>query len=255
MNTLLKDKNILIMGVANKWSIAWGVAEELNKAGANLAFTYQGERSLANIEKLTKDMKKVKIIECDVTQDEDIKNAFDELKGEFDVLHGVVHCIAHANKEELVGKYMDTSREGYHMAQDISAYSLVAVTKYATELMVEGGSIVTLSYLGAERAIKNYNVMGVAKAALEASTRYLAADLGKENIRVNAISAGPIKTVSAKGVSDFSKLMQAFEERVPLGRVVDAREVGGTAVFLCSNLSSGITGEVIHVDGGFSIVG
>lgn len=256
MNTLLREKNILIMGVANKWSIAWAIAKAFHKQGAKLAFTYLGEKTKKSIEKLMveQDMEAI-LIPCDVTNDEEIEKAFTILKEQFGNLDGVVHSIAHAKKEELEGLYLNTSREGYAMAQDISAYSLVAVTKYAKPLMNEGGSIVTLTYLGGERVIKNYNVMGVAKAALEASVKYLAADLGKENIRVNAVSAGPIKTLAAKGIRNFGSLLKQFEEKVPMGRLVETAEVANTAAFLCSDLSSGITGEVIHVDGGYNILG
>lgn len=255
MHTLLKDKNILIMGVANKWSIAWAIAQACRKAGARLAFTYQGERSLENLQKMTEDDPEAILIPCDVTKDEEIEKTFGLLKEKFGVLHGVAHCIAHAKKEELEGMYLNTSREGYAMAQDISAYSLVATTKYARPLMKDGGSIVTLTYLGGERVTKNYNVMGVAKAALDASVRYLAVDLGKENIRVNGISAAPIKTLAARGVKNFTTMLKEFEQKVPLGRMIETEEVANTAVFLCSSLSSGITGEIIHVDGGYNILG
>lgn len=257
MGSLLRGKNILIMGVANKWSIAWGIAKKFLEEEANLVFTYFGEKSKSNLEKfLVKEgIEKPTLISCDVTKDEDIERAFVELKEKTGVLHGVVHSIAFANKEELQGFYYDTSREGYLMAQNISSYSLVAVSKHAKPLMTEGGSIVTLSYLGAERAIKNYNVMGVAKAALEASVRYLAVDMGCENITVNSISAGPIKTTSAKGVKDFSTLLKGFEQKVPMKRLVKTEEVANTALFLCSDLGTGVTGENIHVDCGYHIVG
>lgn len=257
MGNLLKDKNIMVMGVANKWSIAWGIAKKFIEEDANVAFTYFGEKSKANLEKFLKEenVKNPLLISCDVTKDEDIEKAFEELKEKIGVLHGLVHSIAFANKDELKGFYYDTSREGYLMAQDISAYSLVAVSRYAKPLMTEGGSIVTLSYLGSERAVTNYNVMGVAKAALEASVRYLAVDLGTENITVNSISAGPIKTTSAKGVKDFTKLLRGFEEVAPMKRLVKTEEVANTALFLCSNLGTGVTGENIHVDCGYHIVG
>jgi enoyl-[acyl-carrier protein] reductase I len=255
MNSLLKGKNILIMGVANKWSIAWGIAQVLKKSGARIALAYQGEKSLKSLKRLTKDWSELLLVECDVTKDEDIQKLFDVLEEKFGILHGVVHSIAHAKKEELEGLYLDTSREGYTMAQDISVYSLTAVAKYAKPLMTEGGSIVTMTYLGGERVVKNYNVMGVAKAALEASVRYLAADLGKSNIRINAISSGPIKTLAAKGVKDFTTMLKGFEQKVPLGRLIQPEELGNTAAFLCSSLSSGITGEIIHVDGGYNILG
>lgn len=254
MTELLKDKNILIMGVANKWSIAWGIAESCAKAGARLIFTYQGERTESSVRQLISDMPDVSLYPCDVTKDEEITELFDHIKNEYGILHGVVHCMAFAKKEELEGRYFNTSREGYLLAQNISSYSLVAVTRSAKELMTDGGSIVTLTYLGGQRVVPNYNVMGVAKAALDASVRYLAADLGIDKIRVNSISAGPIKTVSAKGVKNFSSLLKQYEEKTPLGTITQ-EEVGDTALFLLSNLSRGITGENIHVDGGYHILG
>lgn len=257
MGKLLKDKNVLIMGVANKWSIAWGIAKKFINEEANLIFTYLGEKSKANLEKflMEEGIDNPTLISCDVSKDENIEKAFDEIKEKVDVLHGVVHSIAYANKDELQGYYYNTSKEGYLMAQDISSYSLVAVSRFAKPLMTEGGSIVTLSYLGAERAVTNYNVMGVAKAALEASVRYLAVDMGEDNITVNSISAGPIKTTSAKGVRGFSSLLKGFEERVPMKRLVKTEEVANTALFLCSDLGTGVTGENIHVDCGYHIVG
>jgi len=257
MGNLLKDKNIVIMGVANKWSIAWGIAKKFIEEEANLVFTYFGEKSKTNLERFLKEegVDDPILISCDVTKDEDIERAFGVLKDKIGVLHGVVHSIAFANKDELQGYYYNTSREGYLMAQNISAYSLVAVSKYAKPLMSEGGSIVTLSYLGAERAITNYNVMGVAKAALEASVRYLAVDFGEDKITVNSISAGPIKTTSAKGVKNFTTLLKGFEEVAPLKRLVKTEEVANTALFLCSELGTGVTGENIHVDCGYHIVG
>jgi len=257
MDTLLKGKNILIMGVANHRSIAWGIAQSLSKAGANLIFTYQGERLRDNVAKLaeTLDQPEMILIDCDVTKDKEVVTAFAQIKEKVGVLHGVAHCIAFAKKEELEGEFVNTSRDGYALAQDISAYSLVAVAREARPLMTEGGSIVTLTYLGGERVVTNYNVMGVAKAALDASMRYLAADLGKENIRVNAISAGPIRTLAAKGISNFNAITKEIEEKAPLRRMIDQSEVGDTALFLFSHLSRGITGEIIHVDAGYSIMG
>ena len=254
MTELLKDKIILIMGVANKWSIAWGIAESCSKAGARLILTYQGERTENSVRQLVSDMPDVSLYPCDVTKDEEITELFDQIKNDYGNLHGLVHCMAFAKKEELEGKYYDTSREGYLLAQNISTYSLVAVTRSAKALMTDGGSIVTLTYLGGERVVPNYNVMGVAKAALDASVRYLAADLGVDKIRVNSISAGPIKTVAAKGVKNFSTLLKKYEERTPLGTITQ-EEVGDTALFLLCNLSRGITGENIHVDGGYHILG
>lgn len=255
MNQLLSGKNILIMGVANKRSIAWSIAESLHRAGARLIFTYQGERFEKNIRELTDEMTGSLIYPCDVTIDEEVVTLFENLKKNVGVLHGVVHSVAHAKVEELEGRFADTSRDGYLMAQEISVYSLVSVAHHAEPLMTEGGSIVTMTYLGGERVVKNYNVMGVAKAALESSVQYLANDLGPKQIRVNAISAGPIRTLSAKGVKDFNLILREIEENAPLRRTTDASEVGDTALFLMSSLSRGITGEVVHVDSGYHILG
>lgn len=257
MANLLKEKNIVVMGVANKRSIAWGIAKSLHREGANLIFTNRQERSTKRLEKLLADenMDAKLIIECDVASDDSITNAFAEIKDKVGVIHGVVHSVAFANRDELQGDYADTSRDGFLLAQEISAYSLVTVTNEARKLMTEGGSIVTQSYLGAERVVKNYNVMGVAKASLEASVRYLAEDVGKDNIRVNAISAGPIRTLSAKGVSGLNDIHAVIEERAPLRRNIDQDQVGDASMFLLSELSRGITGEVIHVDSGFHIMG
>lgn len=256
MNTLLQGKNIVIMGVANHRSIAWGIAQSLHNAGANLIFTYQGERLRENVAELAQKLGgESLLVNCDVTRDEDVEAAFAVIKEKVGTIHGLAHCIAFAKTEELEGEYVNTSREGYALAQDISAYSLVAVARAARPLMTEGGSIVTLTYLGGERAVPNYNVMGVAKAALDASVRYLANDLGKENIRVNAISAGPIRTLAAKGIRNFNAVLKEIEEKAPLRRTIDQSEVGDTALFLFSNLSRGITGEILHVDAGYSIMG
>lgn len=254
---MLKGKNILVMGVANKRSIAWGIAQSLHEAGATLIFTYQGERLKAGVEELASSLGQDRtiLVPCDVTSDEDITRAFALLKEEVGVLHGIAHCIAYAKTEDLEKSFVSTSRDGFALAHDISAYSLVAVTEAARAMMVEGGSIVTLTYLGGERVIPNYNVMGVAKAALEMSVRYLASDLGAANIRVNAISAGPIRTLAAKGIRNFNDLTKGVPEKAPLGRMIDQREVGDTALFLFSHLSRGITGEVIHVDAGYNIMG
>ncbi|WP_042349469.1 enoyl-ACP reductase FabI [Bacillus massiliigorillae] len=251
----LNGKTIVVMGVANKRSIAWGIARSLHDAGANLIFTYAGER----LEKSVKDLahslnESYAVLPCDVTNDEDVKKCFTTIKEQVGVIHGVAHCIAFANKEELVGDYMNTTRDGFLLAHNISSYSLTAVAKEAQEVMSEGGSLVTLTYLGGERVVTNYNVMGVAKASLDASVKYLAADLGKKNIRVNSISAGPIRTLSAKGISDFNTILKEIEESSPLRRTTTPEEVGDTALFLFSNLSRGITGENIHVDSGFHII-
>ncbi|MBE3570761.1 MAG: enoyl-ACP reductase FabI [Bacillales bacterium] len=251
---LLKGKTFVVMGVANKRSIAWGIARSLHQAGARLIFTYAGERLEKSVKELAESLNEdTLVLPCDVTNDDDIKQCFSEIKNRVGVIHGLAHCIAFANKEDLSGEYVDTSRDGYLLAQNISSYSLTAVAREAKELMTEGGSIVTMTYLGGERVVTNYNVMGVAKAALDASVRYLAADLGKYGIRVNSISAGPIRTLSAKGISDFNSILKVIEERAPLRRTTTQEEVGDTAVFLFSDMSRGITGENIHVDSGFHI--
>lgn len=257
MKHLLAGKTYVIMGVANKRSLAWAIAKSLHGAGARLIFTYQGERLEQNVRELSETLERRDsvLLPCDVTKDEEIAKAFQTIKEEVKVIHGIAHCIAFAKTEELEGEYLETSREGYHLAQDISAYSLVAVSKAAKELMSEGGSIVTLTYLGGERVVPNYNVMGVAKAALDASVKYLANDLGKYGIRVNSISAGPMRTLAAKGVKNFNQILKTIEEKSPLRRTVVQEEVGDTALFLFSELSRGITGEMIHVDGGYNILG
>lgn len=257
MTKLLDGKNVVIMGVANDRSIAWGITKSLHRAGANLIFTYRQERSHQKLAKLLEqhDITPKLIVSCDVASDESIEAAFAEIKDKVGVIHGLVHSVAFANREELKGEYANTSRDGFLLAQNISAYSLVAVTRAAKELMTEGGSIVTQTYLGSERVVKNYNVMGVAKASLEASVRYLAEDMGKYGIRVNAISAGPIRTLSAKGVSGFNEINAVIEEKAPLRRSVDQDQVGDATLFFMSDLSRGVTGEVLHVDSGFHIIG
>ena len=254
---LLNNKTLVVMGVANKWSIAWGIAKKFHEQEGKLIFTYFGDRSKRSLEKLleAEGITDSDLISCDVTSDESIDAAFAEIADKYEKIDGLAHCIAHAKKEELMGNYYDTSRDGYAMAQDVSAYSLVAVTKRAVPLMKDGGCITTLSYLGAEKAIKNYNVMGVAKAALEASVRFLAVDAGAHNIRVNAISAGPVKTLAAKGVGEFEKIAERYKESAPMGRMATVEEIAGAAVFLASDLGSGVTGEVLHVDCGYNVVG
>lgn len=251
MGSLLANKNILIMGVRNKWSIAWGIVKAAQEEGAKVILTYLGEREKGSVEELGGDS----VFQCDISVDEDIDNLFSAIKEKYGVLHGVVHSIAHANSEDLQRDFVYTSREGFAHALDVSAYSLVAVTKGAKELMTEGGSIFTLTYMGSEKVLPNYNVMGVAKAALEASVRYLAADLGPQNIRVNAISAGPVKTLSAKGVKDFGSIMDAVEVKAPLRRNITQKDLGNSAIYLLSDLSSGCTGEILHVDSGYNIMG
>lgn len=252
---LVAGKNILVMGVANDRSIAWAIAQSLASHGARLVFTYESERVEERVRKLAETIPNSVILPSNVTSDEDIEKLADALKERFGVLHGIVHSIAFARTEELEGLFVNTSRDGFALAHDISAYSLVAVAQKLYPLMTEGGSIMTMTYLGAERAMKNYNVMGIAKAALEASVRYLANDLGQYNIRVNAISAGPIRTLAAKGIKDFNSILKTVEEKAPLRRTTETAEVGDTALFLMSHLSRGITGEVIYVDGGYHIVG
>ncbi|WP_117017058.1 enoyl-ACP reductase FabI [Aeribacillus pallidus] len=257
MKLNLEGRNIVVMGVANKRSIAWGIARSLHEAGARLIFTYVGERMEKSVRELVDSLGREDylVLPCDVTKDKEIEQCFEKIKSEVGVIHGIAHCIAFANKEELSGEYLNTTRDGFLLAHNISSYSLTAVAKTARPLMTEGGSIVTLTYLGGERVVQNYNVMGVAKASLDASVKYLANDLGKENIRVNAISAGPIRTLSAKGISDFNSILKEIEERAPLRRTTTQEEVGDTALFLFSDLSRGITGETIHVDSGFHILG
>ncbi|MUV38193.1 Enoyl-[acyl-carrier-protein] reductase (NADH) [Lentibacillus sp. JNUCC-1] len=257
MSNLLKDKNIVVMGVANQRSIAWGITRSLHNAGANLIFTNRQERSYKKLTKLLddNDITPKAIVTCDVASDESIESAFNEIKEKVGVIHGVVHSVAFANRDELQGEYADTSRNGFLLAQEISAYSLVAVTKAAKPLMTEGGGIVTQTYLGSERVIKDYNVMGVAKASLEASVRYLAEDMGKYGVRVNAVSAGPIRTLSAKGVAGFNEKFSVIEEKAPLRRNVDQDQVGDATLFFLSDLSRGVTGEVMHVDSGYHIIG
>ncbi|MEN2768871.1 enoyl-ACP reductase FabI [Ornithinibacillus xuwenensis] len=257
MTELLKNKNIVVMGVANERSIAWGITKSLHNAGANMIFTNRQERSYNKLVKLL-DQNNIEaklIVSCDVADDESITKAFHEIKEKVGVIHGLVHAVAFADRDDLKGEFADTSRDGFLLAQNISAFSLVAVTKAAKPLMTEGGCIVTQTYLGAERVIPNYNVMGVAKASLEASVRYLAEDVGKHGIRVNAVSAGPIRTLAAKGVSGFNEKMGIVEEKAPLRRNVDQDQVGDATLFFLSDLSRGVTGEVLHVDSGYHIMG
>jgi enoyl-[acyl-carrier protein] reductase I len=253
----LKGKNIVVMGVANDRSLAWGVARSLYKAGANLIFTYRLERSLGKLTKLlaNNDYPAELIVQCDVNNDESIKEAFQTIGNQVGTIHGIVHSVAFAHAEDLKGDFVNTSRSGYAFAQDTSSYSLIAVAREARPFMTEGGSIITMSYLGAERVVSGYNVMGVAKAALEASVRYLAEDLGKENIRVNAISAGPIRTLAAKGVGSFNEILHKIEESAPLKRNVTQEDVGDMTLAMLSHLSRGVTGEIIYVDSGYNIMG
>ncbi|RXK18771.1 enoyl-ACP reductase FabI [Macrococcus sp. DPC7161] len=252
-----KDKTFVIMGIANKRSIGYGVAQVLDQVGAKIIITYRKERSKEAVEKLLPNFihnQDAPLIQCDVQKDEDVVNAFETISNSYGKIDGVFHSIAFANMEDLRGRFSDTSREGFLLSQDISAYSLTIVSREASKIMNDNGSIVTTTYLGGEFAVPNYNVMGVAKASLEASVKYLAADLGAEGIRVNAISAGPIRTLSAKGVGGFNSILKEIEDRAPLKRNVDILEVGKTALYLLTDLSSGVTGENIHVDSGYHIV-
>src|SRR5579884_2398182 len=259
MPQLMEGKRILVTGVRNEWSIAWGAARALRREGASLAFSVMGDREERNVRKLLEEEGfEAAVFQCDASEDAQIDALFDQIGHHFDgALDGFVHSIAFAKKEELAGEYINTSRDGFALAHDRSVYTLVRMARAARPLMqaAQGGGIVTLTYLGAERVVPNYNVMGVAKAALEASVRYLAADLGKENIRVNAVSAGPIKTLAASGIAGFDAMVRHVAERAPLRRAVDADEVGDAALFLFSPWARGITGEVLYVDGGYHIMG
>lgn len=252
---MLENKVGMIFGVANKRSIAWACAEACLNQGARLAFTYQGERLKENVEKLTKDIPDTLVVPCDVTNQQEVDAAFAAVGEKYGKLDFLIHSIAFAPREALEGEFLTTTREAFLTAMEISTFSLTQVSLAALPLMKDGGSIVTMSYYGAEKVVMNYNVMGVAKAALEASARYLAADLGRHNIRVNAISAGPINTLSARGVKNMGSLLNYVGEKSPLKRNVQASEVGNTALFLVSDLASGITGETIYVDCGYNIMG
>jgi enoyl-[acyl-carrier protein] reductase I len=249
------QKTAVIFGLANKRSIAWAISQKLHEAGWRLAITYQNERLEQEAKDLIADLPGAAGFMCDVSFDEQIAKLFEELKSRYGVLHGIVHSVAFAPAEELKGEFLNTTREGFRIAHDVSVYSLIAVARAAAPLMSAGGGIVTLTYYGAEKVVPRYNVMGVAKAALEASVRYLANDLGPKGIRVNAISAGPIKTLAARGISGLSEMLKSHAERAPLKRNIDPGEVGGTAAFLLSDAASGITGETLYVDCGYNIMG
>ena len=251
----LKGKKALIFGVANKRSIAYGIASQLKKAGCELAFTYAGEALKKRVEPISRELEGKFCIQCDVTKDEDIKNVAKTVENEWGRFDFLVHSVAFAPQEELKNKFIETTREGFKTALDISAYSLVALTRELSPLMTDGGSIITMTYHGSTKVIKNYNVMGVAKAALECSVRYLAVDLGERGIRINAISAGPIKTLAAAGVAGFRDILHVIEEKSPLHRNVTIEDVGNTAVFLLSDMAKGITGEIVYVDSGYNILG
>lgn len=249
----LKGKKILIAGLANKYSIAAGIAQAMTEQGAKLAFTYQNERLRTNVEKIANDLGHNILIECDVSSDESIKRAFDELAQTWSKFDGIVHSIGFAPANELEGNFVDVAtREGFKIAHDISSFSFTALAQASKSMLNENAALLTLTYHAAMQTVPNYNVMGLAKASLEANTRFLAAALGPENIRVNAISAGPIKTLAASGVKNFRKMLSHHSNRAPLRRTVTTEEVGNVAAFLCSDLASGITGEITYVDAGFN---
>lgn len=254
---LLKGKKALVVGVANKRSIAWGIAQALANQGAQLAFTYQGDRLKESVEELAATLPlKSPLYPMDVTNDGQIKEAFANIEKDFGSLQMLVHCVAFAKKEDISGRTVDTSRDGFALAHDISSYSLIALAKAAEPLLEkEGGSILALTYLGADAVIPNYNIMGLAKASLQAGIRYLAADLGKKNIRVNGVSAGPVNTLAARGIAGFTTMLEGHRNRAPLGRNVEIEEVANAAMFLLSPLGGGITGETIYVDCGYRIMG
>ena len=254
-NGLMKGKRGLIMGVANQRSIAWGIAQACADAGAELAFTYQGEALERRVKPLADSIGANLVLPCDVTDEASIDVVFDTLKQQWGEIDFVVHAIAFADKDELTGRYVDTSPGNFAMSLNISCYSFTAVANRAEKLMPNGGSLLTLSYFGAEKVIPHYNVMGVAKAALEASVRYLAADLGKQNIRVNSISAGPIKTLAAAGIGGLRMMLKWNEENAPMRKNVTIEEVGNSALYLLSDLSTGVTGENHHVDAGYNAIG
>ena len=254
-NGLMRGKRGLVMGLANDKSIAWGIAKALADAGADIAFSYQGEALKKRVEPLIASINMTRMVECDVSDEGSLDALFASLKTDWDTLDFVVHAIGFSDKNELRGRYVDTSAANFRMTMDISVYSFTAVCARAAAMMPNGGSLLTLTYYGAEKVMPHYNVMGLAKAALEASVKYIAEDLGKDNIRCNAISAGPIKTLAASGIGDFRYIMKWNELNSPLRRNVDQDEVGKSALYLLSDLSSAVTGEVLHVDAGYHVVG
>lgn len=256
LNNLFRGRKVLVFGVANERSIAWGIAQAFHALGAQVGFTYVGEALERRVRPLAESLGSDLILPCDVTNDAQIKAVFDEVREKWGGLDVLVHSVAFANREDLEGRFVDTSRDGFMLALNISAYSLVALTRHAMPLLAESkGNVVTMSYYGAEKVVPNYNVMGVAKAALEASVRYLAADCGAEGVRVNAISAGPLKTLASAGIKGFKGMLGFATEKAPLRRNITVDEVAGAAVFLCSELGSGVTGETLYVDAGYNIMG
>jgi len=255
MSKLLEGKLALVLGIANKWSLAYAIAQAYSKHGATLALTYLGERQREAIEELSRDLDTAAILPCDVTKDEDLAALAESLRALNRPLHAVMHSLAFANKEDLTRPFLETSRSGFLLAHDVSAYSLIAVARATAPLMTEGGSLSTLTYLGSTRVVRNYNVMGVAKAALESTMRYLASEMGSRGIRVNAISAGPVKTVSARAIKDFSSILDTISDRAPLRRNTDPAEVADAALFLASDLGRGVTGNILFVDAGMHVMG
>jgi enoyl-[acyl-carrier protein] reductase I len=254
MSKLLEGKLALILGIANRWSLAYAIAQAFSREGATLVLTYLGERQKGSIEDLSKDLNVAAVLPCDVTKEEELTALTESLRALGRPLHAAVHSLAFANREDLSRPFTETGRAGFLLAQEVSAYSLVAVARAAAPLMTAGGSLTTLTYLGSTRVLPNYNVMGVAKAALEASVRYLASDMGAQKIRVNAISAGPVKTASARAIKDFSTVLDVMATRAPLRRNTDPAEVADAAVFLASDLGRGVTGNVLFVDAGMQIM-
>ena len=252
---LLEGKNILIMGIRNKWSIAWGIAKCCHDQGANLIFTYKSEREKDSVYELIEEFKGNVALECDVEDEEAVNRTFEVIKEKYKELHGIVHCIAHAQKEDLKKDFLETSKVGYSHALDVTSYSLILVAKHAKNLMPDGGSIVTISYYGASKVMPGYNLMGAAKAALEANVRYLASEIGPIGIRVNSISSGPIKTISSREINDFNNMLEIVEKKSPLKRPVTPAEIGDATVFLLSDLARGITGSNLYVDNGYHIMG
>lgn len=251
----LEGRVAVVFGLANKRSISWGIAQKLHQAGAKLAIGYQNERLKTEAQDLIAELPGAEAFQCDVSNDAEIEQVFARIKEHYGKIHVLVHSVAFAPADELKNDFIHTTRDGFRIAHDISVYSLIALSRAAAPLMIDGGSIITMTYFGAEKVVPHYNVMGVAKAALEATVRYLAFDLGKQNIRVNAISAGPIKTLAARGIGGLSEMLKVHAERAPLHRNTEQAEVGSTAAFLASDLASGVTGETIYVDSGYNIMG
>jgi enoyl-[acyl-carrier protein] reductase I len=254
MAGLMEGKRVMVFGVANDRSIAWGISQLMHEHGARLGFNYVGEALERRVRPLAESVGADLVLPCDVTSDEQVSAAFEQIREKWGGIDVLVHSVAYADKDDLSGRFHNTTRHGFLKAMEISAYSLVHLAREAKPLMAPGGNIVTMTYYGAEKVVENYNMMGVAKAALEASVRYLAADLGPDGIRINAVSAGPIKTLAATGVKNFRGLMSQFEERAPLRRNVTLEDVGRATLFLCSELGSGVTGEILHVDLGFNVL-